>query len=55
MPQPLYPIGDNPWYPLKRRLGWPWNQSGHYEEQQEHAAHGIITAPTTLSQLLSST
>jgi len=28
MPQPLYPQGKNPWYPLDRRLGRPQSWSG---------------------------
>jgi len=53
-PQPLYPSGDKPWYPLRRMVGWPRSWSGHKGEQQEHGGHGITTVPTTLSQLLSS-
>jgi len=28
MPQPLYPQGKSPWFPLDRRLGGPKAQSG---------------------------
>jgi hypothetical protein len=28
MPQPLYPQGKSPWYPLDRRLGVPQSHSG---------------------------
>jgi hypothetical protein len=27
-PRPLYPQGENPWYPLDRRLGGPQSRSG---------------------------
>jgi len=29
MPQPLYPQGKSPWYPLDRRMEGPQSQSGH--------------------------
>jgi hypothetical protein len=32
-PQPLYPQGKNPWYPLDRRLGGPQNRSGRGNNQ----------------------
>jgi len=28
-PQPLYPQGNSPWYPLGRRLGGPQSRSEH--------------------------
>jgi hypothetical protein len=34
MPQPLYPQGKSPWYPLDRRLGGPQSRSGHGIEEK---------------------
>jgi hypothetical protein len=34
MPQPLYPQGNSPWYPLDRRLGRPQSPSGHDDEEK---------------------
>jgi hypothetical protein len=34
MPQPLYPHGKSPWYPLDRRLGGPKWWSGHSGEEK---------------------
>jgi hypothetical protein len=34
MPQPLYPQGKSPWYPLDRRLGEPQSWSGHGGEEK---------------------
>jgi len=34
MPQPLYPQGKSPWYPLDRRLGGPQSCSGHGGEEK---------------------
>jgi hypothetical protein len=34
MPQPLYPQGKSPWYPLDRRLGGAQGQSGHSSEDK---------------------
>jgi hypothetical protein len=31
-PQPLYPQGKSPWYPLDRRLGGPQSRSGRGDE-----------------------
>jgi hypothetical protein len=37
MPQPLYPQGNNPWYPIDRRLGVLLSQSGcSGEEKKSH-------------------
>jgi hypothetical protein len=33
-PQPLYPRGKSPRYPLDRRLGGPQSQSGKFEEEK---------------------
>jgi hypothetical protein len=33
-PQPLYPQGKRPWYPLHRRLGEPQSQSGPGGEEK---------------------
>jgi hypothetical protein len=33
-PQPLYPRGKNPWYPLARRLGGPQSWSGWRGEEK---------------------
>jgi hypothetical protein len=37
--QPHYPLGNSPWYPLDRRLGWPQSRSGRRIEKK-------ILAPT---------
>jgi hypothetical protein len=34
MPQPLYPQGKSPWYPLDRRLGGPQSWSGRGAEEK---------------------
>jgi hypothetical protein len=34
MPQPLYPQGKSPWYPLDGRLGGPQSRSGHGGEEK---------------------
>jgi hypothetical protein len=34
MPQPLYPQGKNPWYPLDRRLSGPQSWSGYRGEEK---------------------
>jgi hypothetical protein len=34
-PQPLYPQGKNPWYPLDRRLGGPQSRSGCGGEEKD--------------------
>jgi hypothetical protein len=37
-PQPLYPRGKSPWYPLDRRLGGPQSRSGRGgEEKNSHS------------------
>jgi hypothetical protein len=36
-PLPLYSQGEDPWYPLDRRLGGPQSRSGHGgEEKNSH-------------------
>jgi hypothetical protein len=62
MPQPLYPQGKSPWYPMDRRLGGPHSWSGHSgEEKNSQPLLGhepLIIQPiakcctTELSQLL---
>jgi len=37
-PQPLYPWGKSPWYPLDRRLGGPYSQSGRGGEEKKKYA-----------------
>jgi len=39
-PQPLYPQGKSPWYPLDRRLGGPQSHSGHSEEKNSQPLPG---------------
>jgi hypothetical protein len=61
-PQPLYPQGKSPWYPLDRRLGGPQSQSGcGGEEKNSQPLPGLkslIIQPiaqhytTELSQIL---
>jgi hypothetical protein len=36
MPQPLYPQGKSPQYPLDRRLGGPQSQSGHSGKEKKN-------------------
>jgi len=61
MPWLLYPQAKSPEYPLDRRLGGSWNQSGYNDETspcpyQEpnpgHPASSLDTILTELSQLL---
>jgi hypothetical protein len=42
MPQPLFPQGKIPWYPLDRNLGGPQRQSGHsVKEKNSQPLPGI--------------
>jgi hypothetical protein len=34
MPQPLYPQGKSPWYPLDRKLSGPQSRSGNGGEEE---------------------
>jgi hypothetical protein len=47
-PQPLYPQGKSPWYPLDRRLGGPQSWSGRYGEMKILGTTGT-QAPTPWS------
>jgi hypothetical protein len=38
-PRPLYPQGENPWYPLDRRLGGPQSRSGHSGGGEKNPCH----------------
>jgi hypothetical protein len=51
MPQPLYPRGKSPRYPLDRRLGGPQNRSGWHGEEKILAPTGTPT-PNLLSSSL---
>jgi len=56
-----FPHGNNPWYPLYRRLGGPQSQSGcsgekknpspSWESNPGHPAHSLITILAELPQL----
>jgi hypothetical protein len=43
MPQPLYPQGKSPWYPLDRRLGGPQSRSKRHGEVKTLAPTGTWT------------
>jgi hypothetical protein len=47
MPWPLYPLGNSPWYPLDRRLGWLHKHSGHCRGEKtshpcQESNHSIV-------------
>jgi hypothetical protein len=61
-PQPLYPEGKGPQYPLDRRLGEPQGWSSVKEkisqplpriepQSSNHLAHSLVAVLTELSQL----
>jgi len=60
-PQPLYPWGTDPRYPLNRRLSGPHSRSGHGEEKTSQPrrksnpncpARSLVAIPTEPSRLL---
>jgi len=44
-PQPLYPNGKSPWYPLDRRLGEPQGQSGCGGEEKNSQLLPVFEPP----------
>jgi hypothetical protein len=63
-PQPLYPQGKSPWYPVDKRLGGPQIRSGRGGEEKnsqpprgiesynpDRPAHSLVAIPTELSRL----
>jgi len=47
MPQPLYPQGKSPWYPLDRRLGEPQSWSGCGGEEKNSQPLLGLKSPIT--------
>jgi hypothetical protein len=44
-PQPLYPRGKSPRYPLDRRLGGPQSRSGHVQKRKSLTLPGLELQP----------
>jgi hypothetical protein len=53
-PQPLYPWGKSPQYPLHRRLGGPQSRSGRRGEEKDLDTTGIRIPDTLVVQPVAS-